>query len=431
MSIPTASKGEPERLFPEHVFHPDLQAVIRELGTHGFNAELTATVLLSILAASIGTSYQVQGFEPDHNEPCILWAVLVAKSGTKKSAITRALRKPLEDHHWKLISQYEADKENYDSALQDERAHLRKPRKQEIWIRGFTIEGVVKAAESTPKGSLIYSDEFLSFISNLNKYNKGNDLDIILGFHDGEGYSSTLATKDGSSVRRTNLNILGGIQWRRLPSLLTKENLNSGFAHRILFAAPDISIPYPTDTAANEAVRNRYSEIIQALLDIEPEAGIITLSEEARKDLYRWLCHNTDLKNDYNRTGSILSEVYSKAEGTLLRLALILQVSFDICNKSKPAKISSDQLHNAIDLIEFYLQNTIRLYGLDGLPEELMGKPDWQVKLYKLLPQDFTTQEAVDLASVSVPIKGRSVKDFLANHKLFKRINQGNYRKVI
>jgi len=269
IEIPTVTKGEPVRRYPAHVFHPHIRSMIQELQIHGFNDEMIGSTILSILSAAIGKSYKIAGFEPNHEEPAILWIVLVAKSGYRKSAIIKQLLKPFRDKHWQNINEYETARDEFEA--DENKASLKRPKKTEILIKGFTIEGVVKAAYNTPKGSLIHSDEFLSFMQNLNKYNKGNDIDIILGFHDGDGYSSTLATKDGYNVKETNFNILGGIQWRRIPQLLHKDNLNSGLAHRILFAAPEMTLPDPVDIPSDENVRTRYNQIIEKLMEIEPE----------------------------------------------------------------------------------------------------------------------------------------------------------------
>jgi len=242
MQIPTETKGEPHREALV-VFHDDLTAAINEFEQQGFNREYICTVLLSILSTAIGTTYNIHGLEHNRIEPAVLWAVLAGPSGTAKTALIKQMLAPVQKVNQEQIKDSMRRIEEWELEQFQEKARQKgrkadsgadftpptpKPEKRKTIFKDFTFEALSKGMANNPKGILLHSDEVLGFLANLNKYNggKGGDLEIMMGLWSGEGISVSRLTRPDVEIESSNINILGGIQTRRLKKLINRDSID-------------------------------------------------------------------------------------------------------------------------------------------------------------------------------------------------------------
>jgi len=429
MDIPTSTKGEPHRLFPD-VFHSDITTAIDEFERQGFNREYAGTAMLSILSTAIGTSYSIHGLEHNHTEPAILWAVLAGNSGTAKTALIKQMLRPVQEVNRKQIRQSKQLIDEWEA--QPKKSRGPKPPIKKSILKDFTFEALSQATECNPKGILLHSDEVLGFIANLNKYNngKGGDLENLLGMWSGEGISVSRVTRDHIETETSNVNILGGIQTKRLKKLITPESIDSGQANRFIFAYPDARAKYPHMGETDPQALDKYRQVVIDLMSAGHWISTLHLTQEARERLYRWTCQNRDQINQYNDEGNDIAGALSKYESHLLRFALILQVSDDYCQDIKPSGISLQAVEGAISLFDFYIGNILRIYAQLQLADNLQHLKTWQIQLIRYLPETLDRKDAIEARdTLRLQATDRSVDSFLGDAKVFEHLAQGKYRK--
>lgn len=451
MQIPTESKGEPHRGFPD-VFHPDLTAAINEFEQQGFNREYICTALLSILSTAIGTSYNIHGLEHNRIEPAVLWTVLAGPSGTAKTALIKQMLAPVQAVNKQQIRDSLRRMEEWEQEQFQEKARQKgrkadsgsdltpptpRPEKRKTIFKDFTFEALSKGMENNPKGILLHSDEVLGFLANLNKYNggKGGDLEIMMGLWSGEGISVSRLTRPDVETESSNINILGGIQPGRLKKLINKDSIESGLAHRFIFALPDAKATYPYRGTPDLNALDRYSEIITNLMHEPPDLGTLRLNTEARERLFEWVCFNRDMINRFNEEGNQLAGACAKYESHLLRFALIIQVSDDYCNGIKPEHIQLQAIDAAISLFDHYIENQRRIYTLCNLEDGLQHLKTWHIQLLRYLPpitEVFERRDAIEMKNtLRIDVADRSVDEFLKDDAVFEHQAQGKYRKRV
>lgn len=437
MKIPTSSKNEDaHRLFPIDAFPMIFtQAGLEIAENHGFSTELVFTAMLSAMATAIGSSYKIQGYEPDYFEHSILWIAIIAYSGAKKSAIVKKMLKPIADLDLDYLRKYRVLSEEFEYAVEncskskgkDKPSLPPKPKLKKTIVKKFTIPGLMLRAQVHPKGQLVDSDEFIAWLNNLNQYDKGQDTETVMSLHTGDGYSFDYATKEPIVLERTNINIVGGVQPGKLPLLVNQNSINNGFTHRLIFSYCTDPAKYPPKEISESIAFKDYCKILRGISELPPDQGIIHFDDDAQELLYKWKCRNVDTINEMNEIGKEhLGSLYAKGEANLLRFALILHIANSYAADTIPGPVPVSTLNAAIVLHNHYIENSQAIYqscNIDAGP-----KLDWQRRLIKSLPESFTTQKALEQAE-PLGISQRSIYDLLADDKLFIHETKGQYRK--
>jgi|LSQX01.3.fsa_nt_gb hypothetical protein len=428
LKIPEKSKDDEANQagFPTDVFHSKLQAVADEFAiAFSFHPDHIGLGMLSALATAIGDRYRAV-VRRMHEEPAILWAVLVGRPGTGKTHVIDHLFKPFID----------ADDERYKVFEDELKAHEleegngTKPKFVASVLRDFTFEGLAESVKLNPRGSVILSDEILAMTGNMNRYNKGNDEPFYLTLYSGHGISTTRKTQTPIHTKRSCVNIIGGIQPARLQELLTRNRMQSGFADRFLFAFPDAERQPWTDTQFNQDIRRNYSQVIKEIMGLNPETPGIKFDEPAWNCLLSWQHSNTEAANEMDRIGDLMAGLLSKWESYVCRFALILQISADVCAGRDPTAIGLEAVEGAIRLFDYFLTQSRKAFSLVYQPEGLESLNDNPLRLFAALPEEFTTQKAIECGrELDPPISERSVYDYIANTRVYIKTDHGNYRK--
>jgi hypothetical protein len=90
------------------------------------------------------------------------------------------------------------------------------------------------------------------------------------------------------------------------------------------------------------------------------EPSYISFEARAKKKLFEWQRHNTDIANSKK---NYESGICSKYDTILPRISLILQMLHDICEGKKTVQIDLSNVEKAIDLIEYYRESARRVYA--------------------------------------------------------------------
>ncbi|HRU83623.1 MAG TPA: DUF3987 domain-containing protein [Candidatus Cloacimonas sp.] len=424
--IPTSDKGEAHR-FPLEVFPDKLQRIAQEFtDTLQFHPDYIGLTLLTALSAAIGTGASVK-VRNMHTEPAIIWAVLVGKPGTSKTHIINHLFEPFNMIDNKNYERYEQELKEYEDADTDTKR--KKPKFFQSVLRDFTFEALAESSKINKNGCIVLSDEILSLTGNFNKFNKGSDEPYYLTLFSGLGITTTRKTQEPIHTEKSCVNIIGGIQPAKLRELLTKNRFDNGFAHRFLFAYPDANAEPWGSEQFDPNLSDEYNKIINDLYSLNiPEP--IGFDDDAWEVLREWQRYNTHEVNDLNETNDPLAGLRKKWESYLCRFALILQITDDRCRGIRITTIGTDAVKKAIKLFDYFLTQSQKVFGLISRPVEMDKLNDRQLKLYKELPEKFTTAEAKEISKkMPDPLAERSLYDFLKDSKLFVKRSQGNYEK--
>ncbi len=436
MKIPTASKGDdvPPRshkcktTFPLDVFPPDIQRVITEaIECLQFHPDFMGAAMLSALAHATGTSYRAEP-RRKHTEPAILWIGLVGDRGIGKTHAIEFLLKPFNSRDKAKFKDYQQRLDEFDAEGKGKR-----PRFRQAVLTNTTYEAIVDCMDCNPKGIIIFADELLSFTGNFNRYNKGNDESYILTLFSGHPLAPARKTQDPVYVSQSCVNMIGGIQPQILRKVVTPDRIMTGFADRFLFVCPEAeSSPWDAGREFDDLVFDRYSDIVNALLDIPSGSADLSFTHEAKTALFQWQNVNNELANQYRKEFNPLSGTLKKWDSYLIRFALILEATAAVCRGETPKAISLDSVNSAIRLFDYFLGEFKKALNLADLNPILHELKPWQLDLFKALPEAFVTKEAVDHAkALEIDVTDRSVMTFLANRKLFENPKKGSYAKAV
>jgi len=231
------------------------------------------------------------------------------------------------------------------------------------------------------------------------------------------------------------ISVIGSIQNGILDELAKDDRTNNGFIDRILFAIPNnLKKPYWSENEISEEIISSYHSIIGMLLNLPcdaqsdgtPIANILKLEEPARKRLFEWQRHNTNLCNQAENES--IAGKYSKLEIYVPRFSLILQMISWACGEGGKDSISLKSMEGAIKMGEYFRKSAVKVNQIISEANPVDKLPRNKAILYDLLPGTFRTQEGIETAD-KVGIPERTFKEFLNDRGLFDKIKQGYYEK--
>lgn len=427
MNIPTATKGdEAHRGFPAHVFPERIQAILSEYQrAYLFNDEWLGLSILTALSAATGAGFRIK-VRNRHTEPAIIWAVLVGVSGSAKSHVIDHLFKPFSEMDNRRFETYQKELDLFDAG--DSKG--KRPRFFHSVLKNFTLEALAESSAINPKGSIVLSDEILAFTKNMNAYNKGSDEQYYLSMFNGHGISLSRKTQAAIHTKRSCINIIGTIQPQKLSDLLTASRFDSGFAQRFLFAYPDALPQCWTEYQLDEAIATDYERIITGIKELSGNEPIdIPLNLSAWQTLLKWQWQNNAEAVDLVESSNLLAGVRKKWESYLCRFALILAIAEAYCTTgTAPAEIGTEAVNGAIELFDYFLEQTEKAFSTVKRPQELSSLNTNQMRLYNSLPEAFTRSEAQKIGS-SLALSAPTIDRYLANRGIYKADGVGNYAK--
>lgn len=428
MNIPTATKGdEAHRGFPAHVFPERIQAILSEYQrAYLFNDEWLGLSILTALSAATGAGFRIK-VRNRHTEPAIIWAVLVGVSGSAKSHVINHLFKPFSEMDNRRFETYQKELDLFDAG--DSKG--KRPRFFHSVLKNFTLEALAESSAINPKGSIVLSDEILAFTKNMNAYNKGSDEQYYLSMFNGHGISLSRKTQAAIHTKRSCINIIGTIQPQKLSDLLTASRFDSGFAQRFLFAYPDALPQCWTEYQLDEAIATDYERIITGIKELSGinEPIDIPLNPSAWQTLLKWQWQNNAEAVDLVESSNLLAGVRKKWESYLCRFALILAIAEAYCTTgTAPAEIGTEAVKGAIELFDYFLEQTEKAFSTVKRPQELSSLNTNQMRLYNSLPETFTRSEAQKIGS-GLALSAPTIDRYLANRGIYKADGVGNYEK--
>jgi hypothetical protein len=273
----------------------------------------------------------------DYRVPLNLYGALVARSGAKKSPLSRLLvSKPTEAIRADLARSHSRAMDDWTEQNKGVKPSERPdpPKAPYLSISDATAEALaqqLQVQEDRGLGLLLHRDELAGLFGNLNQYRsgRGSDSEQLLEAYDGSGFRSlrVAAIGGGRSYSRCHLSIWGTIQPAVLQALVADGDASGLWARYLFIALPEVVVRLAHEEADEEADA---SEAAGALLAKAcdhvyrlPRASL-ALDADGRKAFmdYEAKCQGEALGATLPAEGALMG----KAPGKVLRVAALLHL---------------------------------------------------------------------------------------------------------
>lgn len=307
------------------------------------------------VVASEAASYRV---------PLNLYGCLVARSGAKKTPVSRLLvLDPLQELRHELARQnsraYRAWEEQNRGVKASERTP--EPRPVHLLVSDFTAEALaeqLQLQEERGLALLIHRDELAGLFGNLNAYRsgRGSDEEQLLEAYDGSGFSSLRISKSGGGrfYQRCQLSICGTIQPAILEALVSNGDASGLWARFLFIPLPERVVPLPEfETEQEQQQASWASELLESLcrsVYVQPPQTL-ALAPDAR----RYFVHyEARCQADVHRTTiAAQGALIGKAAGKALRIAALLHLLHQGCTDGwHSQQVSVEVMERACVLVD-------------------------------------------------------------------------------
>jgi len=378
-----------------------IRSIVRA-GSPAFDCDPSYLALpcLAVAASCIGNTRAIE-LKRGFVQPCVLWFVLIGKSGSGKSPpfrwatqpvyrrqneLLRAWKKTDEDYQADLRAWEHAEKERFRKKGEDfVEPRPEKPSCRRLVTNDPTLESLYPVLEDNPRGILLARDELGAFFANMARYKtSGSDLQGWLEMYEGGAFvvDRRGGDKPVRSISRASVSIAGGIQPGTLQRGLTDEYLEAGLGARFLAAWPPDKQRKWVETEIDALTAYQWDRLIEVLLDLEfadgaaadPYPVLHTLEPEAKTEWVRWYDSWAAVVAE---TGNeFLAAAYSKVPGQAARLALLHHVvtcAWDnACQNPNPAgPIPLESLQAGTTLATWFAGESARVYRA-STPEQAL-----------------------------------------------------------
>lgn len=401
--VPATPRDDPADYVPFPV--DALPAMIRRFVVEGAQAigcvpAFVALPVLSVLASAIGSTRRIR-LKKTWTEPCVVWAAIVARSGTLKSPaldlpldpVRRRQRETFRDHET-ARKQYDEDKLKHERELarwKKEKGNTSPPEKpqpptcERSICSDLTIEALACLLQDSPRGLLLARDELAGWVGGFDAYRSkkgpGGDSAHWLEMHRAGYLLVDRKTGDRKTIAvpRAAVSICGTIQPGILSDVLGREHFENGLAARLLLAMPPRQAKRWTENELSENARVGFESIYFGLLDLqhrddieEPTPVDVPLSPDGRA---AWIeFYDAHGKEQDAVVSDDLAAAFAKLEGYAARLALIFHLVRAVEGDSALANVDAVDAASVtagVTVARWFCHETSRVYAaLAESPED-------------------------------------------------------------
>jgi len=426
--------------FPLEVYPKKLQELVDETNKcYDYSKEYLSLALLVACSAAMGYSVTIR-FNEDFIETAMIFAVIIGKPNTGKTHPLKYALEPIIKKDEEMFQNYRQEMKEYQQAKKnDSSAEIPIPKFSKQVVKDFTIEALCTQLKDSPRGILLYMDEIMGWLRNMNKYTGGSDITNYLSIWSKESISVDRKTSESIRIPKPFLSIIGGIQTGILSELITKELLHCGFLDRILFAMPqNEKITEWTEMSVSRELKEWYYQFIETLFAVPLEKmgeniipTVLDLSPEAKEHIISW--RNTIHKNTLqNNEGETYAGAYGKMDIYVLRFALILQMMYYAAGEESMNCVGIRAVEGAICLVNYFMQEIKKVHELVFAKDIRQEMSEDKRKFYEALPSQFKLKEGIDLG-IRMGLTYDSAKKFISKKsEYFERGAKGSgiYKKI-
>jgi hypothetical protein len=356
----------------------------------GCDASFVALPVFGCLACAIGNKRVIR-LKRGWEEPEIIWAAVVGKSGTHKSPAIKAATATLQrkqaeaiEQHQEAMQRYAIERAKYERDLGDWKKRKTsdpppwepvEPICQRFIVSDITIEALVDRLAGQYDGVLLIRDEFAGWINGIAEYKGGKGSDTGHWLSTWSAESLTVDRKTGIKkmlhVPRAAVSIVGGVQPGILRQALGREHMQDGLCARLLLASPDLQrITWREDVVSPDTCA-AIDELLEQLLALDPAADAegkpapfpLGLTEAAKS---KWVAYYDRHHAELNDLDEDLAAAWSKLEAYTARFGLI----FQLCLDPRAEAVDEEAITAAITMSDWFGHESRRVYGMFAEDEE-------------------------------------------------------------
>ena len=345
--------------FPSHCFPRKIQDFILQISD--VQVVDPAGVGLSVLVAAgaaMGNAFRLRlkkGFEVCPT----LWGVIVAPSGSNKTGIFGDIVEPLRPPV---------------PLTETENQMLTPP--SELLIEDVTTEAVIGMLEQSPRGLLLVNGELSGWATSFDRYSKGKkgaDESIWLKMYDAKPYSKNRKTNNERIfVPAAAVSVLGAIQPKRMAECFDPSQFDSGLVPRLLIVKLPRQLRLWSEREMDEAAYDLWCEVVVFLrsrpfkeIKLMPQQFMPNVLELEHTAMHRYI-------DEFNRIAHMTHEgdertaiFTGKVQGAIGRIALVLHGLYAAVGEADMlGRISRRCMEHAIELMQYFLNEQLRLFGM-------------------------------------------------------------------
>lgn len=413
--------GEPRPLrhladtvrFPLEALPPILRNMANAISiTTATDVGMAGTAILSAVGYCFTGLYRLEG-KPDHTEPPVLYAFIIARPSERKSPVMHFIKEPFDsfeskynkDHREEIykaqqdikaikarMKAMEKEDEPDTSAIAKLRVqaeNIRNTSPIRIAVDDITPESL--AIELSENGSLLMISDEAGMLSNFNgKYSGGiPNLDLFLKAWNGEKYICNRVIRGRSEIPRPYLSVAIAGQPYIWDNMMNDGAFrSSGLLARFIlcFAESDVGNRRYDTAPIPKEVKQDYHDFIHQLLkgkrDSDSKETILKLSRCASEE-YISYCNNY-IEKEIKESMCCCQDWGGKFHGLILRIACILHC-VDCCFRGiEPPEesVNQDTLLSAFSLAHYYRYQAIYGFGANA-PDGNIVKAEKIIQIFK------------------------------------------------
>lgn len=349
---------------------------------------------LASMAAGIGNSRTI-ALHASWHETAIIWAVVVAPSGSGKSPALELVTRPAECRDAEALREHKEAMKEHAAALALHEKAMRG------WERGaggsgkgnltatppvapeapvcerfvtsdVTFEGLAAMLAASPRGMLLACDELAAWL-NFGRYSANggraaSEAARWLPMHRAQPLKVDRKTAPPIRVERATLIVSGLIQPSVLAAALTSTDFDSGLVARLLVSMPPIPTRRWQPGGISPMVEGAYSAMVEKLYGLEldtdqhgtPVPRALGLEEQAN---HLWANFYNSLNADMASQDERARAMMAKIECAAARLALIVHLGRVAAGEGAIANvIDSESMDRGIRLANWFRREAERTY---------------------------------------------------------------------
>ena len=343
-------------------------------------------------------------------EPCIIWAVTIARSGLQKSPPLDLALEPVREYEAQLFADHadaeahwREEYERFEVALKRWKtpnggAMKGEPRPDEparpgctrITVSDSTVEALGPILSVNPKGVVMVRDELAGWLKGFDAYRqgRGGDAERWLELH--RGGTVTIDRKSGEPrtlrIEHAAASVVGTIQPPIARRCFTDDRMGSGLVARLLLVMPPAHPKRWTEAELGVKTSEAYQAMVHRLIAMphdvdeqgQPAPFVHEMTSDARRlwiDFYNAHAADTDDRGDDDEAAA-----FAKLEAYCARFALLLHLVRMASGETDAAMIEAEDMRAAIALTEWFKHETLRVYArlaVSGRIEKQEGLVDW------------------------------------------------------
>ena len=365
------------RPFPTESLPPGARKFTRRAAkAKGVDEAFIGPAALAMISGAAGPgAFRVEPHGKSWQEPIAIWALLVAKSGTNKSAALDMVVEPLNRAERRARAQHANELRELEARGHED---ADEPMLRRYVTSDATIEALGSILADTPRGVLMHRDEASGWVGGFARYTGSKDGEAAqwCELHGAGTLRSDRKTVKSLYVPNAAVSIVGGVQPGVLDRTIATEAMTElGLLGRFLLVRPPtrpVKLREQKELDAGTAAD--WNGLIEALVEHDPiddgegpRPHVLRLSEDATERFVSWW-DDEHAEAQADAEGAIAS-FFGKLRGFTLRLAGVdhlVRVARGDSDLMDPIAVES--VERAIVLSEWFLHEARRvLAGVEAV----------------------------------------------------------------